>query len=273
MNSMKKLINLPKISIITANLNGALTLERTIKSIISQGYRELEYIFVDGGSTDGSLEIVNCYKENIDVLIVEKDNGISDAYNKGIEKATGELIGIISSDDFLADNILTNIANSYLENYRPDVIYGNAGHIEDGKTRIVRPDSINTIRDRQPLKHSSVFVTKNAYEKWGKFSVKFRYAMDYELVLRLYINGAKFVYLNKTLSFFSAGGVNQRAMGKTIREVHNITVKYGFPKWKADLVLSRKIMKYQTKKILKTFNLYHLISIYKYFHPRYIKNT
>ena len=100
-----------KISIITITYNSEKTLENTIKSVIGQNYDDLEYIIIDGGSKDGTLKIAEQYKKYISVIVSEPDNGISDAFNKGISHATGELIGIINSDDMLADGALKTIAS------------------------------------------------------------------------------------------------------------------------------------------------------------------
>lgn len=259
----------PKISIITANLNGAVTLERTINSIICQDYPNLEYLVIDGGSSDCSIDIINRYIDYIDVVLIEEDQGISDAFNKGIERATGDLIGIISSDDFLEENILSEVAKCYLKNIETDVIYGNAGFVEDSKVVIVLPDSLDRIWIGQPLKHSSVFVARDAYEKWGKFNLEYLYAMDYELILRFYLAGAKFVYLEKTLSHFLAGGVNQKYINRTIREVRDITVRYGRSKMRANLTLCSKLMKICLKNILLTIRFNYIFSVYRWFSPRY----
>ena len=260
---------LPRISIITANLNGAATLERTVQSIIQQDYSNLEYVFIDGGSTDGSLGIVDLYKDKINIILSEIDQGISDAFNKGIDRATGDIIGIISCDDFLVEGVLNDVAKCYLENNQPDVIYGNAGFVEDNKIIPIRPDSLDKIWLRQPLKHSSVFVSKKAYEKCGKFSLEYRYAMDYELMLRFYLAGAKFVYLKKTLSCFSAGGENQRHLTKTIKEVRDISVRYGRSKVCANLTWVGKLAKIFLKRVLLATKLTPVLSIYRFFSPRY----
>jgi glycosyltransferase involved in cell wall biosynthesis len=265
---MKK-YSLPKISIVTANLNGAATLERAIQSIIYQDYQNLEYVIIDGGSTDSSLDIIERYTDKIDVVLIEKDQGISDAFNKGINRATGDIIGIISSDDFLAEVVLNDVAESYLQNNKPDVIYGDAGFLEDNRISLVRPDGLDKIWSRQPLKHSSVFVARNAYEKWGKFSLEYRNAMDYEFILRLYVAGAKFVYIPKTLSFFSAGGVNQKNLTQTIREVRDISARYGRSKLKANFTWFGKFVKIFLKRVLSAIRLTSILSIYRLFSPRY----
>lgn len=256
-------MNYIKISIITVNLNGAMTLDRTINSVIQQPYKDREYIIVDGGSTDLSHEIIEKYTNHINKIIIGNDKGISDAFNKGISLASGDIIGIISSDDYLTANVLDDIAKCYEDNDHPDVIYGKAGFIENNSTVIVRPDPLDVIWKRQPLKHSSVFVSQKAYEKWGMFDLAYKYAMDYELILRFFVKGARFVYIDRTLSFFSSGGVNQIYLQRTIKEVRDISIQYGMPRFKADLILYLKKTKIFLKNLLITLNLQPIINIYK----------
>ena len=105
-------MELPKISIITITFNSEKTLEETIESVLSQNYPNLEYLIIDGGSSDGTLEIVKRYKDKIDFVISEPDRGISDAFNKGIRYATGEIVGIINSDDLLLPDALHKVAEN-----------------------------------------------------------------------------------------------------------------------------------------------------------------
>ena len=126
---------LPKISIITPSFNQADYLEETILSIINQNYPNLEYIIIDGGSTDNSVEIIKKHEKNIDYWVSEKDNGQSHAINKGFAKATGEILNWINSDDILAENALIKIAEAYLKRKNDNiVILGNGFEIdENGK--------------------------------------------------------------------------------------------------------------------------------------------
>ena len=127
-----------KISIITATYNSADTVEDTIKSIVGQTYPNVEYIIVDGGSTDGTLDIVNRYKDRITRVISEKDNGIFDAFNKGIALTTGDIVGILNSDDFYADSsVIQNVADKF-KSSSVDTVYGDLVYIDPQDTSIVR---------------------------------------------------------------------------------------------------------------------------------------
>ena len=112
-----------KISIITVVKNSSNTIEKTIKSVLAQEYKNLEYIIIDGGSTDGTLEIIKEYKKNISIFLTEKDNGIWDAMNKGIKIAKGDIIGFLNSDDNYNPSTI-NIVNNYFNNYDIDFLFG-----------------------------------------------------------------------------------------------------------------------------------------------------
>ena len=253
----------------TANLNGAQTLGRAIESVVQQSYANIEYIVVDGGSTDGSLEIVEQYRDKISLLIEGENGGISTAFNRGIREASGDLIGIISSDDYLGDNALSVVAEAYVENGEPGVIYGNAGYLEGGKTHLVRPDELEKFLIRQPLKHSSVFVAGSVYEQHGAFDTKLQYAMDYELLLRFYQSDVRFCYVDRVLSFFSGGGVAQQNIDLTIREVREVSIRYGAPRLAADLGMGTKLLKQAIKRGLKRWHLEALLGVHRRFSKRY----
>jgi len=126
----------PKISIVTPSFNQGTYLEKTIRSVLLQGYPNLEYIIIDGGSTDQSVEIIKKYESWVDFWVSEEDRGQSHAINKGLEKATGELLGWLNSDDYFLPDALFKLARSYLEDSSVGAIYGQ-GHMVDEKGIIV----------------------------------------------------------------------------------------------------------------------------------------
>lgn len=266
--------SLPKISIITANLNGEATLERTIKSITHQSYQNLEYLIIDGGSTDGSINIINRYKDLIDVVLIEKDKGISDAFNKGIERATGDLIGIVSADDYLPEGSLENVAAIWNTNQDVDVIYGNSiiYELNNKKQFIVKPDKdFRAIWRRQPLKHSAMYVSRKAYSKFGMYDLKFHLAMDYELTLRFYLKNASFIYINKLIGAFCTGGINDQNFVRTMAEVRDISIYHGYTKLKAYSWFYIKLIKLYIKKLLYRLHLFLLINLYRNISSRFKK--
>ena len=220
----------PKISIITITYNSEKTLEETILSVINQGYSNLEYIIIDGGSKDKTLDIVNKYRDNIAIIVSEPDEGISDAFNKGISKATGEVIGIINSDDLLLPQALYFIA----EQYEKDVdVYRGKTVIWDDKTgdKLVQTPSmifpVNRPFRRRTVCHQSTFVAREAYQRYGVFDKSMRYIMDVDLLTRFYVKGAKFKYIDKELAVSRFGGVTDSFFMKMIGDVYKIEVNNG----------------------------------------------
>lgn len=222
----------PKISIITITYNSEKTLEETVQSVISQDYPNLEYLIIDGGSRDRTLDIVEKYRDKISFVISEPDRGISDAFNKGIRYATGEIIGIINSDDLLLPGALKTIAENYdpkVGVYRGNTIIWN----DETDTKIVaKPSmafSVYSLKKRIVC-HQSTFVTKRAYDVVGGFKESFKYMMDVDLLIRLYNAQIPFKYVDANLAKFRMGGVtNSSFKGKT-DEVRRLYLENGASK-------------------------------------------
>jgi len=209
-----------KISIITITFNSESTIEQTIRSVIDQTYANIEYIIVDGRSTDDTLKIVEKYKDRITKLLSEKDNGLYDALNKGIEMASGDVVGILHSDDFyINDEVIQKYADTFIKN-NSDSVYSDLYYVDKTNTdKIIRkwksggysPSSF--INGWMPP-HPTFFVKKEVYKKLGKFNLDFKSAADYELMLR-------FIQKNKiSISYLPEYTVKMRVGGKS-----NVTVK------------------------------------------------
>lgn len=195
-----------KISIITITYNSEKTIEETILSIINQNYQNIEYIIIDGGSKDNTLNIINKYKTKISKVISEPDNGISDAFNKGIREATGDIIGIINSDDILNIDTLNELNNIIEKEPDYDVYYGNGIIFDDRRNHVYKPNNkIEDILKYMFICHPATFVKKSAYERYGMFNVKYKCAMDFELLSRMYLEGAKFKYFDYECTWFRLG--------------------------------------------------------------------
>ena len=160
----------------------------------------MEYLIIDGGTTDGTLEIVKRYENVVTHWVSEPDRGISDAFNKGIAMAKGDIICIINSDDLLAENALGTVAAEMDE--KTDVIYGNAIYFGEGqKSFRVKPHGkIDNLRKYMCLFHPAVFVRKEAYDRFGGFDLSYKCAMDRELLTRMYLGGARFRCCEKDLA-------------------------------------------------------------------------
>lgn len=179
-----------KISIITITFNSAATLEQTIRSVSSQKYPDIEYIIVDGKSSDDTLKIVEKYKDKVSRFLSEKDRGLYDALNKGIEMASGEVIGILHSDDFYID---ASVIGKYADVFQKtgcDAVYSDLYYVDKTNTdKIVRKWKSGTYGKNSFVNgwmppHPTFFVKKEVYRRFGKFNLDFKSAADYELMLR-----------------------------------------------------------------------------------------
>lgn len=201
-----------KVSIITVVYNGAKTIEKTIQSVLRQSYKHIEYIIVDGLSTDGTQKVIEKYKDSVVCFISEKDNGIYDAMNKGIERATGEIIGIINSDDWYDEKAVEKIVD-YFEQNEVGLVYGEVAYVSQSKEVKFMPKvPLDKMWYRMTISHPSVFVKKNVYEKYGKFDTNYKLASDYDFLLRVYSRQVKFGYIDDVIAYFRLGGAS------TVRE-------------------------------------------------------
>ena len=212
-----------KISIITVVYNNQKTIKDAIESVLSQNYTNIEYIIIDGNSNDGTLDVINNYASKITNIISEKDDGIYDAMNKGLKLATGDVIGILNSDDLYADNSILNEVMKHFNNDKNlDILYGDLVYVKhDNVDKIVRrwtskPYYPNFFENGGVPPHPSLFVSSRVYHEAGYFNLKYRLAADYEFMLRIF----------KTFSFkikyLPLVFVNMRLGGATNNSMNNI---------------------------------------------------
>ena len=256
-----------KFSVITITYNSGKTLEETIQSVAAQTYDNMEYLIIDGGSTDNTVEIIKRYPEAVTHWISEPDRGISDAFNKGIRLATGDMICLINSDDILAEDALQRVARKVKP--ETDILYGNAIYFgENQKNFRVRPhESLDYIRKGMALVHPATFVRKRAYEQYGYFDLGYKCAMDRELLLRMYLGGAKFQYVDEDLAWMRLGGVSiQSFFGTTVPEDRAISIKYGMDPALAKLYGMKMALKFRVARFVRKFPFGDLVR--KYFHAK-----
>lgn len=220
---------MPSVSIITVVFNAALTLRDSIDSVLSQNGIDLEYIIIDGGSTDGSVEIIKEYSDRLSYWVSERDSGIYDAMNKGIAQATGGLVGIINSDDWYAPGVLKTVYDQHLKNPNA-VIHGDMMLAAESGTDLrclPAPDhpSVQGEFKKMTVNHPATFVPRHLYEKYSAFDLSYRLSADYELIIRLLSKGVPFVPLHEVTSYFRLGG--QSGGVKTYKENFAIQRKYG----------------------------------------------
>ncbi|MGQ3685097.1 MAG: glycosyltransferase family 2 protein [Candidatus Loosdrechtia sp.] len=203
----------PLVSIITVVRNGEKYLEHTIQNVIHQTYDNIEYIVIDGGSTDGTLDIIRKNDNKVAYWLSEPDEGISDAFNKGISLASGDIIGIINADDWYEVDTVGNVVKRFSE-CKADVVHGI---IIYGDV-LIYPDERMLIYE-MAINHPTVFVTHRSYLKLGLFRKDFRYAMDYDWILRAKSAGLTFSFIDKCLANMRQGGVSDRQWRMAVQEV------------------------------------------------------
>ena len=213
-----------KISIITVSYNSAVTIKDTIESILSQDYENIEYIIIDGGSTDNTVDIVKKYADKIDYFVSEADNGIYDGMNKGIQAATGDIVGILNSDDFYPNSyVISNVAKTFV-NQDCDAVYGDLVYVkENDSSKIARywqsgEYTIKKIKNGWMLPHPTFFVKKEMYDRHGYYNTDLKSAADYEMILKLlYKKNISVFYIPMILVKMRMGGASNSSIMNRIR--------------------------------------------------------
>lgn len=214
-----------KISIITVSLNAAETIEKTILSVLNQTYEDVEYIIIDGGSKDGTVDVIRKYADRLSYWVSEPDEGIYYAMNKGIQKSSGDIIGIINSDDWYEDNIFERIVTTF-ETGSCDAVYGNMMvHESNGTKYLFEKRTIDTIWYRM-IPHPTLFLKKDCYDKYGLFDTKYKIVADYELALRMYVSSVRFLRIDDTIAHFSMGGLSDVKHTAAVEEMTDIARLY-----------------------------------------------
>lgn len=224
-----------KISIITVCYNSEKTIERTVRSVISQDYDDFEYIIIDGASKDKTLEICNKYREKITHLLSEKDEGIYDAMNKGISLASGDIIAILNSDDYFINNqCLKKVKNSFTEDV--DIIFGNVLIFSEKNKKIKRKYKSSIYKPYlsvfgiQPP-HPASFIRKTTYSTFGTYDTSYRIAGDFDLLTRFTTKEkVKYKIIDEDFVMMSDGGIsnaNLKTRNKTTQEIKDSLRKNG----------------------------------------------
>jgi glycosyltransferase involved in cell wall biosynthesis len=202
-----------KVSIVTVIYNAVGKIEPTLQSVLGQKYSNIEYIVIDGESTDGTLEVINRYRNRIDMVISEKDNGIYDALNKGVLKATGDWIGIMNAGDVFADeNVLSKVFRNDRNLEGVDVIYGDAVSV-DGSVEVLckASENIDDLKKGPCYRHGASFVKSTVHKKYlfdvAKKSI-LEFALDYEQIYRMYRNGCSFRKISFPVVNYELRGVS-----------------------------------------------------------------
>ena len=210
-----------KVSIITVSFNSAKTISDTIDSVLSQDFPEIEYIVVDGGSTDGTIDIIRQNENRISQWISEKDQGMYDAMNKGIAMATGDVIGILNSDDVYINTRVISDLMRLMQTQNTEVVFADLILVDSSnQNKVIRYyDSgrfhPNKFRFGWMPAHPTVFVKRELYQRVGKFSTTYQIAADYEMLIRmLAIQKASYAYYPKPVVRMRAGGASTSGISR-----------------------------------------------------------
>lgn len=209
-----------KVSLITATYNSERTLSDTLESVEVQTYPYIEHIFIDGGSSDRTLQLINAYKSEDKVLISESDRGIYDAMNKGIQRATGEIVGIINSDDVYYDNnVIREVVRYFETDPELHIVYGDLIYVKNNDmSKVVRkwksmPYYSKFFERGNVPPHPTVFLRKEVYQTAGTFDLRYHLASDYEFMLRI-LKKFEFrsLYIPRLMVKMRLGGATNRSL-------------------------------------------------------------
>lgn len=208
-----------KISVITVCYNSASTIEQTIISVLDQDHSDVEYIIIDGASTDATASIVEPYRRKLKLFISEPDKGLYHAFNKGLALATGDVVAILNSDDFYADkNTLSKVAACFEQN-NAEAVYGDLVYVDKENTeQVVRKWHSGVYKKGDFLNgwmppHPAFFVKRDVYERFGVFNTTLRYAADYELMLRfIHKHAIRIAYIPSVVVKMRTGGFGNSSL-------------------------------------------------------------
>ena len=209
-----------KVSIITSVFNNEKHIEDAINSVLNQTYKNIEYIIIDGNSTDNTKKIIEKYLNKIDVFISEPDKGIYDGLNKGIKNATGDIIGLLHSDDIYYDNkVIEKVVNNFNKNI--DGVYGDLVYIKENK--VIRywksgEFNIEKLKKGWMPPHPTLFLKKSIYDQYGLFDLDFKIAGDYDFILRVLKNNINLKYIPKVLYKMRVGGASNKSIKNIIQK-------------------------------------------------------
>ncbi|AFV97993.1 hypothetical protein B649_08405 [Candidatus Sulfuricurvum sp. RIFRC-1] len=213
-----------KISIITSVYNNHDTIAEAIESVLSQTYDNIEYIIVDGGSSDGTVDIVRSYGERITKFVSEPDKGIYDGLNKGVSLSSGDVVAFLHSDDIYSDERVVEYIVEFFLSKGSDGVYGDLIYTPKNDTSKVlrywksQPFEMKMLKLGWMPAHPTLFLKRSIYEKFGEFDLSFKIAADYDFMLRVLSGGTKVSYIPRVLYKMRIGGESNKSIRNIIRK-------------------------------------------------------
>lgn len=213
------MVSSPKISVVTVCYNAVAAIEDTILSVLNQTYPNIEYIIIDGASTDGTVDVVEKYRDKISYFVSEPDKGIYDAMNKGVDVAMGEWINFMNSgDSFATDHTISDIFGRGIDYEGQDVIYGDTLYVYSGSPILYKAKPLSTLEYRMAFCHQSSYVRTNLM-KSRLFDLHYKYVADYAFFYELYVAGRSFKYLPIVMTNYALeGGSSNSNILKVMKE-------------------------------------------------------
>lgn len=258
----RNLSDQPLVTIITVVFNGEKYLEQTILSVLNQTFNNIEYVIVDGGSTDSTIDIISKYEDAIDYWISEPDKGIYDAMNKGISLCLGTIIGLINAGDTYTKDAIETIIKEH-NNNPLRIIAGDCKVMLNRANKwLIRKGQIASL-PYNTLPHPSVFVPLAIYKKHGLFDINFKIAGDYDFLCRCYQNEVKFSYVSKVVAIFSPPGLSSDYyLAET--ECLKIRLRHDLPFLRSVSISAISFFTITAHKILIVLNLWKFIEAWRH---------
>jgi len=245
-----------KVSIVTVSLNAAAYIETAIKSVRAQTYPHIEHVMIDGGSTDGTLDIINTYRDGIGYFVSEPDSGLYNAMNKGITAATGDILFFLNADDrFCDDNVIEDVVSVFNRNPDLDIVYGNL--IWDWSGKMVRRKQPSTITReflaRTTVLHQTIFVRRKVFGVTGGFSEHHKVVSDYEWVLKVFLrDSCNYLYYDRDIVVMATEGLSWTTTDWEKERIDVMKGYFGFYE-----ILRYRILPMKKKAIRKAINRYY----------------
>jgi len=251
----------PLVTIVTIALNKKAGLGRTAESVKKQMYDNIEHIVIDGGSTDGSVDLLRSLDDSIDHWISEPDSGIAAAFNKGIGLANGDLVAFLNAGDWYEPDAVAAICQAYVQHPGSDVICGAIRLRNPDSSALVCLSDPSRVEEESSVYHPAVFVKRSAFTNIGMFDEHYLYAMDYELMLRFKRRGAKFLSITAVIANMNLDGVSYKHWYSGLSEVRQARAVY-FPSYD---VLIRHWIAVIKNLAARTLKMTGLSGVYRFY--------